>query len=59
MLGGWANVMHVLKASEKLLEDTLRGDAESVAKALEEYVGEILLVGISYDKNRRISGIVA
>lgn len=28
---GWAEVMRVLKASEKLLEDTLRGDAESVA----------------------------
>lgn len=37
-VGGWANVMHVLKASEKLLEDTLRGDAGSVAD--------------SYDKNK-------
>ena len=30
-MGGWSEIMHVLKASEKLLEDTLRCDAESVA----------------------------
>ena len=35
-VGGWSEVMRVLKASEKLLEDTLRGDGESVAKALDE-----------------------
>ncbi|MDE5699697.1 MAG: ATP-binding protein [Lachnospiraceae bacterium] len=35
-VGGWANIMHVLKASERLLEDTLRGDAGSVAEALDQ-----------------------
>ncbi|MDE5825639.1 MAG: PD-(D/E)XK nuclease domain-containing protein [Lachnospiraceae bacterium] len=30
------NIMRVLKASERLLEDTLRGDAESVAQALDQ-----------------------
>ncbi|MDE7416722.1 MAG: ATP-binding protein [Lachnospiraceae bacterium] len=35
-VGGWTNIMRVLKASERLLEDTLRGDAESVAQALDQ-----------------------
>ncbi len=30
--------MNVLKASEKLLADTLRGDAESVAKELDRRI---------------------
>ena len=34
-VGGWSGVMDILKASEKLLEDTLRGDAQSVAKELD------------------------
>lgn len=33
-VGGWPEVMRVLKASEKLLKATLNGDAESVAEAL-------------------------
>lgn len=33
--GGWSEVMRVLKASEKLLTDTLNGDAESVAEGLD------------------------
>ena len=32
-VGGWAEVMRVLKASEKLLADTLNGDEESVDRA--------------------------
>lgn len=32
-VGGWPEVMRVLKASEKLLSDTLEGNAESVAEA--------------------------
>lgn len=34
--GGWSEVMEVLRASEKLLKDTLQGDAESVAKGLDK-----------------------
>ena len=75
-VGGWSEVINVLKVSEKLLEDTLRCDEKSVAEgldkahtevasipaiqqikdrnyvqALEGYVGDILLVGISYKKD--------
>lgn len=35
-VGGWSDVMRILKASEKLLKDTLSGDAERVARALDE-----------------------
>ena len=35
-VGGWSEVMRVLKASEKLLEDTLRCDGESVAEGLDK-----------------------
>lgn len=34
-VGGWPEVMRVLKASEKLLEDTIAGEEESVAKGLD------------------------
>ncbi len=34
-VGGWAEVMRILRASEKLLKDTLAGDADSVAQALD------------------------
>ncbi len=34
-VGGWSEVMDILKASEKLLEDTLRCDAKQVAKGLD------------------------
>jgi len=34
-VGGWAKVVNVLKASEKLMEDTLRGDGGSVAQELD------------------------
>ena len=33
--GGWPEIMRILKASEKLLCDTLNGDEESVAKGLD------------------------
>ena len=35
-VNGWANVMQILKASDQLLEDTLRGDADRVASALDD-----------------------
>lgn len=34
-VSNWPRVMHVLEASEKLLEDTLRGDAKAVARGLD------------------------
>lgn len=34
--GGWPEVMRILKASEKLLEDTLRCDGQSVAAGLDQ-----------------------
>ncbi|MCI9175832.1 MAG: AAA family ATPase [Lachnospiraceae bacterium] len=34
-VGGWPEVMRILKASEKLLEDTLLGDEKSVAEGLD------------------------
>ena len=34
--GGWEEIMRILKASEKLLDDTLRGDAGCVAEGLDK-----------------------
>lgn len=33
--GGWSEIMHLLKASDKLLQDTLHGDTASVARGLD------------------------
>ena len=50
-VGGWPNVMNVLKASEKLLEDTMRGDAESVAKELDKAHSEVASILTYNDEN--------
>ncbi len=50
-VGGWAEVMCVIKASEKLLADTLRGDAESVAAALDAAHTEVASVLTYNDEN--------
>lgn len=50
-VGGWAEVMRVLKASEKLLEDTLRGDADSVAAMLDSAHTEVASVLTYNDEN--------
>lgn len=50
-VSGWAEVMRVLKASEKLLADTLRGDAENVAKALDRAHTEIASILTYNDEN--------
>ena len=50
-VSGWSNVMRVLKASEKLLEDTLRGDAESVVKALDQAHTEAASILTYNDEN--------
>lgn len=49
--GGWSEVMEVLKASDKLLTDTLQGDAESVAKGLDKAHTEVASVLTYNDEN--------
>lgn len=49
--GGWAEIVRVLKASEKLLEVTLRCDEESVAKALDEAHMEVASILAYNDEN--------
>ena len=50
-VSGWTEVMRVLRASEKLLEDTLREDAESVAKALDRAHMEVASILTYNDEN--------
>ncbi len=50
-VSGWTEVMRVLRASERLLEDTLRGDAESVAEALDRAHTEVASILTYNDEN--------
>lgn len=50
-VGGWQEIMRVLKASEKLLEDTLRGDEESVAEGLDRAHMEVSSILTYNDEN--------
>lgn len=50
-VGGWSEVMGVLKASDRLLEDTLRGDEENVARALDEAHMEVASILAFNDEN--------
>lgn len=50
-VGGWPEVMRVLKASEKLLEDTLLGDAQSVARGLDRAHTEVASILTYNDEN--------
>ena len=50
-VGGWSEVMRVLKASEKLLEDTLGGDALRVAKGLDRAHTEVASALTYNDEN--------
>ena len=50
-VGGWPEIMRVLKASEELLEDTLRGDAERVAEGLDRAHTEVASVLTYNDEN--------
>lgn len=56
-VGGWSEVMRVLKASEKLLEDTLRGEAECVAKELDRAHMEVASILTYNDENALGSAI--
>lgn len=49
--GGWAEVMNVLKASDKLLEATLRGDGESVARGLDRAHMEVASILTYHDES--------
>ncbi|MCX4300409.1 MAG: AAA family ATPase, partial [Lachnospiraceae bacterium] len=50
-VGGWSNVMNVLKASEKLLEDTIQGHTELVAKELDRAHSEVASILTYNDEN--------
>lgn len=50
-VGGWTEVMRVLKESEKLLADTLAGDGDSVAQALDRAHAEVASVLTYNDEN--------
>jgi len=50
-IGGWSEVMHVLKASERLLEDTLLCDEESVAAGLDRAHTEVASILTYNDEN--------
>lgn len=50
-VGGWSEIMRVLRESEKLLEDTLNGDARSVAEALDRAHMEVSSILAYNDEN--------
>ena len=50
-ISGWPEVMRVLQASERLLEDTLRRDEKSVAERLDRAHTEVALILTYNDEN--------
>ncbi len=50
-VGGWTEVMRILKASEKLLADTLNGEAQCVADALDKAHTEVASILTYNDEN--------
>lgn len=50
-VGGWQEVMGVLKESERLLRDTLNGDADSVARGLDRAHTEVASILTYNDEN--------
>ena len=50
-VGGWSNVINILKASEKLLEDTLLCDEKSVAEGLDRAHTEAASILTYNDEN--------
>lgn len=56
-VGGWSNVMNVLKDSEKLLEDTLNGDADSVAEGLDRAHMEVASI-LAYNDESSLGSAV-
>ncbi len=53
-VGGWTNVMNVLKASEQLLKDTLDLNADSVAKGLDRAHTEVASI-LTYNDDNSLS----
>lgn len=53
-VGGWPEIMRILKASERLLEDTLRGDEERVAGGLDRAHTEAASI-LSYNDENSLS----
>ncbi len=56
-VGGWSEVMRVLNASEQLLADTLGGDAEKVARSLDNAHMEIASILTYNDENSLAAAI--
>ena len=56
-VGGWSEVMRVLKASEKLLEDTLRCDEESVAEGLDRAHTEVASI-LTYNNENSLGAAI-
>lgn len=57
-VGGWAEVMNVLKASERLLEDTLNGDAERVAEGLDRAHTEVASI-LTYNDESSLGAAIS
>lgn len=55
--GGWSEVMRVLKASERLLDDTIEGRADNVAAALDKAHTEIASMLAYNDENSLAAAI--
>ncbi|MDE7415561.1 MAG: ATP-binding protein [Lachnospiraceae bacterium] len=53
-VGGWSNVISILKASEKLLDDTLQCDGENVAKALDKAHTEVASI-LTYNNENALA----
>ena len=50
-VSGWPEIMRILKASDKLLKDTLDGDGDSVAKGLDQAHTEVASILTYNDEN--------
>lgn len=50
-VGGWSEIMRILRASEKLLADTLRGDEKSAAEGLDQAHTEAASILTYNDEN--------
>lgn len=50
-VSGWTEIMRVLQASERLLEDTLAGDEEKVAEGLDKAHAEVASILTYNDEN--------
>lgn len=57
-VGGWQEVMQVLKASDKLLEDTLSGNEKGVAEGLDKAHMEVASI-LAYNDENSLSCAIA